>query len=490
MSDPFVVVGGDAAGLSAASKAKRENPDRDVVVFEQGRWVSYAHCGTPYFVKGEVASLNDLLSLSPAEVAERGVDLRRRHEVTGVNVDAETVGVQGPDGQFEQPYSDLLVATGAHAVTTPIEGHELDAALAIHGLDSAAATRALLLDPDADHLADVGGDPYVDRDRVERYGAMQVPETVAIVGGGYVGVEMAEAFGAHDLDVHLFQRPEHVLETFGEPVAERVEATLRDNDVTLHLGEEVARLADDGTGRVGGLTCSDGQTLECGLAVVGVGIRPNSELLADTPVELGASGAVAVDEFGATTVDGVYAAGDCAAMNHAVSGEPEWVPLGLTANRAGRAVGTTVSRTTYGADGDRELAPADREPVGDVAGTAVVKAFDVECGRSGITSHDTAREHGFDPVTETVTTRSRSGYYPGAAETVVSLTADRDTETLLGGTIVGTDRAAVRIDTVATALEAGMTVGDLERADLAYAPPFSPVWDPVLTAAKVLRGSL
>jgi NADPH-dependent 2,4-dienoyl-CoA reductase/sulfur reductase-like enzyme len=463
MLDPFVVVGGDAAGLSAASKAKREDPDREVVVFERGRWVSYAHCGMPYFVKGEVEHLDDLLSLSPEEIEERGVDLRREHEVTGVNVDARTVGVQGPDGQFEQPYDDLLVATGAHAVTTPIEGHELDGALAIHGLDSAAATRALLLPPDADHLADVGG---------------------------YVGVEMAEAFGAHDLDVHLFQRPENVLETFGEPIAERVEETLREHGVTLHLETEVARLEDDGSGRVGGLTCSGGETLECELAVVGIGVRPNTEVLADAPVELGASGAVAVDEFGATNVDGVYAAGDCAEMTHAVTDESTWVPLGLTANRAGRAVGTTVARTTHGPDGEHELAPADREPVGDVAGTAVVKAFDMECGRSGITSHETAREHGFDPVTETVTTRSRSGYYPGAAETVVSLTADRDSERLLGGTIAGTDRAAIRIDTVATALEAGMTVGALERTDLAYAPPFSPVWDPVLTAAKVLRGSL
>ncbi|NHN41690.1 FAD-dependent oxidoreductase [Halorubellus sp. JP-L1] len=503
MTDPFVVVGGDAAGLSAASKARREAPDREVVVFERGQWVSYAHCGEPYFVKGEVEKLEDLLSLSPEEVEDRGIDLRREHEVVGVNVDAETVGVQGPNGQFEQPYSDLLVATGARAVTEPIEGHDLDAALPMHGLDCAAALRALLLDPDADHLAAVGGESYVDRELVERYGAMQAPETVAIVGGGYVGVEMAEAFGAHDLDVHLFQRPEHVLESFGEPVAERVEATLREHGVALHLGEEVARLEGNADGRVSSLTCSDGTTLSCELALVGIGVRPNTALLADTPIELGASGAVAVDEYGQTNVDGVYAAGDCAEAIHAVSGEPEWVPLGLTANRAGRAVGTTVARTTYddatdrdghggdgGDGGGRSLAPADREPIGDVAGTAVTKAFDMECGRAGITDHAEAREYGFDPVTETVTTRSRSGYYPGAAETVVSLTADRDSERLLGGTIAGTDRAAIRIDTVATALEAEMTVGDLERTDLAYAPPFSPVWDPILTAAKVLRGTL
>ena len=496
MPDPFVVVGGDAAGLSAASKAKRETPDRDVVVFEKGRWISYAHCGTPYFVEGVVEKLEDLLSLSPEAVEDRGVDLRREHEVTGVNTDAQTVGVDGPGGQFEQPYGDLLVATGAHAVTSPIDGHELDAVLPMHGLDNAAATRALLMDADADHLAAVGGEAYVDRERVDRCGALDPPETVAIVGGGYVGVEMAEAFSAHDLDVHLFQRPSHVLESFGDPIAERVEETLRDHDVTLHLDEEVKRLEDDGSGRVGGLTCTGGSTLSCELALVGIGVRPNTALLEDTPVELGESGAVAVDEFGATSVDGVYAAGDCAEMTHAVTGESTWVPLGLTANRAGRAVGTTVARTDHGTGGDGDarghggVSPADREPVGTVAGTAVTKAFDMEVGRSGITDLDEAREYGFDPVKETITTRSRSGYYPGAAETTVTLVADRDSERVLGGAIAGTDRAAVRIDTVATALEAGMTVGDLERTDLAYAPPFSPVWDPILTAAKVLRGSL
>ncbi|MFC6954144.1 FAD-dependent oxidoreductase [Halorubellus litoreus] len=501
MPDPFVVVGGDAAGLSAASKAKREAPERDVVVFEKGRWISYAHCGTPYFVEGVVETLDDLLSLSPDEVEERGVDLRREHEVTGVNTDARTVGVDGPDGQFEQPYSDLLVATGAHAVTSPIEGHELDAALPMHGLDNAAATRALLMDPDADHLAAVGGEEYVDRERVERCGALEPPETVAIVGGGYVGVEMAEAFSAHDLDVHLFQRPSHVLESFGDPIAERVEETLRDHGVTLHLDTEVARLVDDtgastGDGRVAGLECAGGTTLECELALVGIGVRPNTHLLEDTPVALGESGAVAVDDFGATNVDGVYAAGDCAEMTHAVTGESTWVPLGLTANRAGRAVGTTVARTDHdaGDNGDGSghggVSPADREPVGSIAGTAVTKAFDMEVGRSGITDLDEARSYGFDPVKETITTRSRSGYYPGAAETTVTLVADRDSERLLGGAIAGTDRAAVRIDTVATALEAETTVGDLERTDLAYAPPFSPVWDPILTAAKVLRGSL
>ena len=475
MPDPFVAIGGDAAGLSAASKCKRERPDREVIVFEKGSWVSYSHCGMPYFVKGEVEQLDDLLSLSPAEIEERGIDLRRGHEVVAVDTDARVVTVETPDGERrEQPYGGLLVGTGAHALTSPIAGHDLDGVHTMHGLDSAAAVRAHLLDPATDALADVGGEAFVDRTAVERYGAMAPPETVAIVGGGYVGIEMAEAFAAHGLDVHLFQRGEHVLPPFGTAVAEVVEDELAAQGVDLHLGTEVERL--DGDGRVERLVCAGDTSLDVDAALVGIGIRPNTELVADTPVETGAADAIRVDEYGETSVEGVYAAGDCATARHAVTGEEAWVPLGLTANRAGRAIGATVA--------------GDPTEVGDIAGTAVVKAFDQECGRTGIVDHEEAREAGFDPVGETITAGSRSGYYPGSAETTVTLVADRESGRLLGGSIVGRDRAAIRIDVLAMALEQDATVGELERADLAYAPPFSPVWDPVLTAAKVLSSSV
>ncbi len=478
--DPFVAVGGDAAGLSAASKLKREAPDREAIVLERGRWVSYAHCGEPYFVKGEVDRLEDLLSLHPDEVAERGIDLRRGHEVVGLDVERSAVTVEGPDGTYEQPYGDLLLATGARATTDPIDGTDLAGVHTMHGLDDAAAIRAHLLDPDEDALADVGGAGFVDEALVEWYGEFPVPERAAIVGGGYVGVETAEALAAHGVEVHLFQRGDRLLVPFGETVSEVVVDELDRQGVHLHLGGEVSAFrGDESEGGEAGdrLTelAYDGRTVPVDLAVVGVGVAPNTDFLRETPVELGASGAVAVDGYGETSVEGVYAAGDCAEDDHVVTGEPAWVPLGLTANRAGRAVGWTVA--------------GDPEPVGTVAGTAVVKAFDEECGRTGLLP-EAAAEAGFDPVSETITAGSRSGYYPGAAETRVTLVADRDTGRLLGGTIAGTDHAAVRIDTVATALKAEMTVAELERADLAYAPPFSPVWDPVLVAAKVLRGSL
>jgi NADPH-dependent 2,4-dienoyl-CoA reductase/sulfur reductase-like enzyme len=478
MTDPFVVVGGDAAGLSAASKCARTDPDRDVVVFEKGRWVSFAHCGMPYYVKGEVDDLEGLLSLRPDDVADRGIDLRRGHEVVAVDPDAETVTVEGPDGRFDQPYGDLLVATGAHATEGPFAaGLDLDAAFTLHEMDAAAALRALLADPETFDPDAVDG-PYVDRERVRANAALDPPASAAIVGGGYVGVEMAEAFAAHGLDVHLFQRGDHVLAPFGrgvgEAVAEEVEAGCREHGVAVHTNTAVGGLVDDGDGRVGAVETDAGR-FDVGVAVVGIGVQPNTALLPDA-VELGESGAVAVDEYGRTSVDGVYAAGDCAEATNAVTGEPDWVPLGLTANRGGRAVGATVA--------------GEPTEVGEIAGTAVVKAFDLGAGRTGLVDEDRAREAGFDPVAVEVDGRSRSGYYPGAETTTVRLVGDRDSGRVLGGSTVARDRAAKRVDVVAMAVQDGITVGELERRDLGYAPPFSPVWDPVLVAAKVLGGKL
>ena len=474
MSNPFVVVGADAAGLSAASKFRREAPDRDVVVFEKGRWISFAYCGMPYFIEGRVERMSDLLSLSPSEVDERGIDLRRGHEVVAVDPERNEVAVETTDGDtLTQPYSDLLVATGGRATTGPFDVRGVDGAFTLHDMDAAAAIDAYIAEPDEydPNRADVSA---VDRERVDYNAAQPAPETAAIVGGGYVGVEMAEALRGRDLDVHLFQRSGHLLPPFGEAVGDRVEAELEAKGVTVHTGTPVEELVT-ADGRIDAVAFGE-ERLPVDLAVVGVGIRPNTELLDGTGVETGPGDAILTDEYGRTSLPDVYAAGDCATAIHAVTGEVAWTPLGLTANRAGRAIGATIAGT-----------PA---PVGEIAGTAVVKAFDMECGRVGLLDEEAATEAGFDPVKRTVTAGSRSGYYPGAAETDVTLVADRDSGRLIGGSIVGADRAAVRINTLATALESDLTVAEFERLDLAYAPPFSPVWDPLLVAAKVLNGSL
>ena len=447
MNDTFVVIGGDAAGMSAASKAKRERPELDVVVFERGSWVSYAACGMPYYVKGDVASLDELVTITPERFREeRDIDLRTGHEVVEIDPEDETVTVANEEGTFEQSYDHLLVGTGASAIEPPFEGIELDGVFTIHEMDEA--------------------------DAIEAYVSEQSPETAAIVGGGYVGVEMAEALSAHGITVHLFEMLEHVLQPFGDTVARTVEEHLRERGVVLHLETSVSGFT--GENAIESVEV-DGETHPADIAVVGVGVTPNVDLAAKAGIELGPTGAIATDEYGRTNFENIYAAGDCAQARHVVTGEPDHVPLALTANRAGRAIGQTVTGSPT--------------PVGDIAGTAIVKAFDLGAARTGLVDEKRAQEAGFDPVSVTISAPTRAHYYPGGAELTITLLADRSTGRLLGGSLVGQE-GAKRVDSLAMALHAEMTVRELQNADLAYAPPFSPVWDPVLTAAKVLDGKL
>ncbi|WP_254532598.1 FAD-dependent oxidoreductase [Natrinema gelatinilyticum] len=447
MADTFVVIGGDAAGMSAASKAKREQPDLEVIVFERGEWVSYAACGMPYYVKGAVESLNGLVSVTAAEFRdERDVDLRTGHEVVDVDPEAKTVTVDAGDETYEQPYDDLLVATGASAIEPPFDGLDLEGVFTIHNMDEA--------------------------DAIEEYVTERGLETAAIVGGGYVGIEMAEALSARGVTVHLYEMLPHVLQPFGDTVAEVVEEHLREQGIELHLGTAVSGFGGDE--RVDTVRLEN-ESVPADIAIVGVGVVPNVDLAEAADIELGPTGAIATDEYGRTNYENVYAAGDCAEARNVVTGDPDHVPLALTANRAGRAIGQTVTGSPT--------------PIGDIAGTAIVKAFELGAARTGIVDEERAREAGFDPVSVTISAPTRAHYYPGGAELTVTLLADRETSAVLGGSVVGRE-GAKRVDSIAMALHAGMTVTELQNADLAYAPPFSPVWGPVLTAAKVLSGKL
>ncbi|MFW6458488.1 MAG: FAD-dependent oxidoreductase [Halodesulfurarchaeum sp.] len=449
MSEPFVVIGGDAAGMSAASKARRETPDREIIVFERGEWVSYGACGLPYYVKGEIDTLEDLVSITASEFREeRDIDLRTGHEVIAIDTGAKTVTVDGPEETIEQSYGDLLVATGASSIVPPIDGIELPGVYTLHGMEDGRAIRQRIEESDP-------------------------PESVGIVGGGYVGIEMAEAFHARGLDVHLFELLPHVLGPFGEAVGESVEAELREQGVSLSLETPVEGF--EGETELAAIETPE-ESVPVDMALVGVGVRANAALAESAGIEVGETGAIATDEYGRTSAPDVFAAGDCAEMTHAVTDEPVHVPLALSANRAGRAVGQTVAG-----------APT---PVGPIVGTAAVKAFDLEAARTGLVHEDRAADAGFDPVSKTITTRSRAGYYPGGSPITVTLLGDRETGRVLGASMVGSEGVTKRIDTIATALHEGLTVEKLQRLDLAYAPPFGPTWDPVLTAAKVLSGSI
>ncbi|MDZ7687736.1 MAG: FAD-dependent oxidoreductase [Halobacteriales archaeon] len=444
-----VVIGGDAAGMSTASKAKRDDPSLDVTVFERGDWVSYGACGLPYYVKGEIDELDELVAVTPEEfVDERGIDLRTRHEVTAIDADRKVVEVESEDGVFEEPYDSLVVATGARALEPPIDGLELDGVHTFRTMGSGEDVRNEVEDEN--------------------------PDSVGIVGGGYIGVEMAEAFRERGADVRVFEMLPHILAPFGEDVARGVEDHMRDEGVDIHLETAVEGIVGE-DGEVSAVRTEEDE-YDVDLVIVGAGVKPNVEIAEEAGVETGPTGAIATDEHGRTNLPDIYAVGDCAEARNAVTGESDHVPLALTANRQGRAVGATLA--------------GEPTETGPIVGTAVLKAFELEVARTGVIDHERADEAGFEPVTKTIETNSRAHYYPGGSKITVSMTADRGSGRLLGASMVGEEGVAHRINTVATALHNEMTVEEVEKMDLAYAPPFSPVWDPVLTASKVLSGSL
>ena len=471
MASTFVVVGGDAAGMSAAGKAKRDAPETDVVVLERGDWVSYGACGLPYYVQGKIADLEELQVLDPRRIVEdRGIDLRRHHEVTAVDPEARTVTVERDDGRYEQAYDELLLATGASATVPDVPGADLAGVFSIRSLEAGRALKQYLAPhdrPPASASAAEHGEEllaHLDDD----------PEAVAVVGANKIGIELAEAFVERGLPVHLFDEGARVLPSFGSDVAGMVEDHLRDDGVTLHLETAVQGFRGDGE-RVTGVETAEG-TAAVDAVVADVGVEPNVELARDAGVELGPTGAVATDEYGLTSEPDVYAAGDCAEKRHLLTDEPVRWPFALAANRAGRAVGRTVAGR-----------PTE---VGGVVGTLVMKALDLQVARTGIVDREAATAAGFDPVSALITTVTRAHYYPGWSRMVVHATADAASGRLLGANMVAEEGTAHRINAVAAAVTAGMTVAEVGTLDFGYAPPFGPVWDPVLGVSKVLEEKL
>ena len=464
----FVVVGGDAAGMSAASKAKRDDPSLEVIVFEQGEWVSYGACGLPYYIKGEIQSLQDLVSVTPAEFRdERDIDLRTGHQVVNVDPANRTVTAESDDGTVVQAYDALLLSTGAEAVAPPIDGVDREGVFTLGSMS------------DGNDLRE-----YVARARSagelqqpDRGPACQFLETcngpVGIVGGGYIGVEMAEALGTNGFEVHLFQRSERILQPFSRATSEAVHEHLESKEVAVYLDAAVTELAG---GAAVEAVVTDAHRVPVDMVLLGTGIRPRTTLAADAGVNLGETGAIATDAYRETNLPDVYAAGDCAEAEHVVTGEPNHSSLALTANRHGRAVGRTVAgKPTAG---------------GGIAGTAALKAFDVEAARTGILDHDRAKQAGFDPLTDTIEAKSRAGYYQEGGTVEVTLTVDRESGRVLGGSLVSEygEGAVHRSHALVGAVTEGLTVAALSDYDLAYAPPFNTTWDPVLTAAKVVDG--
>ncbi|MFI0896204.1 FAD-dependent oxidoreductase [Streptomyces sp. NPDC020983] len=446
MTERLVVIGGDAAGMSAASQARRRRSaaELEIIAFERGHHTSYSACGIPYWIAGDAAGPGALVARTPAEHRERGIDLRLATEVVAIDPERGRVRSRDAAGREEWTgYDHLVVATGAEPVRPPVPGIDAPGVFGVQTLDDGEAVLRGL----------------------ERSGVRRA----VVVGGGYIGVEMAEALLRHGLDVTLIDRNEQPMTTLDPDMGRLVRTALEGLGVQVVSGAPVREVLTGADGRVRAVA-TDTAEHPADLVVLGLGVRPQTRLAAAAGLPLGAHGGLLTDR--AMRVRGserIWAGGDCVEVLNLVSGELQHIALGTHANKHGRIIGINVG-------GGYATFPG-------VVGTAVSKVCDVEIARTGL-KESQARAAGLQFLTAAVESTSRAGYYPGAALMTVKVLAERRSGRLLGLQIVGGEGAAKRVDVGAAALTAGMTVEQMTGLDLGYAPPFSPVWDPVLVAAR------
>jgi NADPH-dependent 2,4-dienoyl-CoA reductase/sulfur reductase-like enzyme len=448
MPERLVVVGGDAAGMSAASQArKRRGPDDLVIVaFERGRNTSYSACGIPYWIGNDVESVDKLVSRRPEEFrSKQDIDMRIRSEVESVDLERRTVRVRDLERQrtYDEPFDQLVIATGSVPTRPPIDGIEADGVYGVQTLDDGEALRAEL---DSGEI-----------------------RNVVVVGGGYIGLEIAEATKSRGFDVTVVDMSETPIGTFDPDVGRYLADAVRGLGIDLILGDGAVQIETDRDGRACAVHTQSGRCLPADLVVLGLGVRPNVALAKAAGIPLGSSGGIAVDQRMRTMVEGVWAAGDCVESVHRLSGAHVVVALGTHANKQGRVCGINLG-------GGYATFPG-------VIGTAITKICELEVARTGLSEKE-AREAGYEFVSSYVDSTTRAGYYPDAQPIRLKMIAERRSGRLLGAQIVGKDGAAKRIDVLAATIWNNMTVDEILGLDLSYAPPFSPVWDPVLIAAR------
>ncbi|SCK43287.1 NADPH-dependent 2,4-dienoyl-CoA reductase, sulfur reductase [Streptomyces sp. WMMB 714] len=450
----MVVVGGDAAGMSAASQARRlKGPDElEIIAFERGDFTSYSACGIPYWIGGSVDARDDLIARTPEAHRERGIDLRMRTEVTRIDVDGGRVrarGLSGDGGETWTGFDELVVATGATPLRPPLPGIDAPGVHAVQTLEDGEAL-----------LGTLGG--------VES-GSGGERRRAVVVGAGYIGVEMAEALTLRGYEVTVLDQAEQPMTTLDPDMGALVRDAMCGMGMEVVTGAEVTAVETDGEGRARAVAAGE-KTYPADVVVLGLGVAPETSLAREAGLPVGESGGLLTDL--AMRVRGhtnIWAGGDCVEVLDLVSGRTRHVALGTHANKHGQVIGANIG-------GGYATFPG-------VVGTAVSKVCDLEIARTGVLEAQ-AREAGLQFVTVTADATGRAGYFPGAESMRVKMLAERGTGRLLGTQIVGRTGAGKRVDVAAVALTAGLTVEQMIYLDLGYAPPFSPVWDPVLVAAR------
>jgi len=440
----IVVIGGVAAGMSAASQARRRDPGCEVVVLDRGHDISYSACGMPYNIGDPARGVDDLVILN-AETArsERGIDVRTRHAAHALDVSRRVVEVADLEAgsNYALTWDALVIASGATAIRPAVPGLDLAGVFVLRDLT------------DARHI--------------KRYLADVKVSTAVVVGAGYIGIEMADVLHGLGIAVSILEKADQVLPGFAPAIVEVAAHTLERHGVSVQTATSLQRVQREGADL---LVHSDRGVIHAQIVIVAVGVRPDVALAREAGIALGASGAIAVDSAMRTSAPMVFAAGDCAEAHHLVLDRPTWVPLGTTANKQGKVAGANA------AGGDQHF--------GGIVGSAGFKCFDLEVARTGLGAADIASA-GLDAVAAVSTHHTRARSYPGDKPITTVVYAERGSGRLLGAQMIGGEAVAKRIDVFATALHARMTLAQVEALDLTYAPPFAPVYDAILIAATV-----
>lgn len=452
----IVVVGGVAGGASAATRARRLNEAASITIYEKDEYVSFANCGLPYFIGGEIPARDSLLLVSPELLRRRfRIDVNVRHEVTSIDRSRRTVTVLDRDAgrSFEKTYDKLILAPGASPIVPPIPGTSAENVFCLRNVPDADRIKAWLDDPGSRQ-------PYVE-------GA--APRHAVVVGAGYIGLEMVEQLVGLGVDVTLVELQDQVLPLLDPEMARSLQEELTRRGVRVLVGDSVAAIDDEG-GRARSVRLGSGRELPVDVVILGVGVRPNVHLAQSAGLEIGEDGGIRVSDTLQTSDPDVYAVGDAVEYVFGPTGESRRIPLAGPANRAGRIAGehAATGRTAT------RLAP--------VLGTSAVRVFSLTAGMTGL-SLSAARRAGKSAEAVTVRALHHVGYYPGAQPMNLKLVYDPDDGRVLGAQAVGGEAVDKRLDVIATAIQLGGTVRDLAGLDLSYAPPFGAAKDPVHMAA-------
>ena len=436
----IVIVGGVAGGASAAARARRIDESAEIHIFERGPYISFANCGLPYHIAGEIEDRSKLLLMTPEKMWVRSrVQVHVNHEVLAIDRSNKTIRVRRDDGTEEDfAYDKLILSQGARPIVPPIPGADL---------------------PNVFTLRDVP-----DMDRIIAFADSQQPKTAAVIGGGFIGLEMAEAFYRRGMKVTIIERLAQVLPLLDRDLALQLKNRLRGEDFRIVTGAEARRFSEKG------VELGDGTFVPAELILLSVGVRAEVELAKAAGLEIGVTGGVKVNARMESSDPDIYAVGDAAETTHMLTGERTRIPLAGPANRQGRTAGANAA-------GGRFLYHG-------ALGTSIVRVMHMTAGSTGLNSAQAAKA-GLSFFTSVTIDSNHAGYYPGALPMMIKIIAEEGTGRLLGAQIVGEKGVDKRIDVLATAIAGRMTVFDLESLDLAYAPPFGSANDPINTAGFV-----